>query len=89
MKGHKIKSEEDVFKFASEKAERMFKLSEELSSVESSLDGKNLLSETDSKLNDTKEKYLKEFDEYFDVSLSSILLKKEFLNTFYLIYLIS
>jgi hypothetical protein len=63
-----IKSEEQVFRFASEKAEKLFKLSSELSSVESSLEGKYLIAETDSKLKNTKLKILGIFDEQFDVS---------------------
>ena len=66
-KGHHIKSEEDVFKFASEKAEKLFKLSEELINVESSLEGRNMLSETEKQLEEVKESFLKEFDLRFNV----------------------
>lgn len=54
--------------YAEEKKGRMVKLSNELASVESSLNGKNLLNETKEKLKATQDKYMQMFDDLFDVN---------------------
>jgi len=64
-----IKSEEDVFKFASDKAEKLFKLTSELNTVESSLEGKFLIGETEQKLKESKDKILEIFDVEFEVKI--------------------
>ena len=73
LQGHDIKSEEDVFKFASERAEELFKLSEELNSAFENLEGKTLLAETEVMLNETKDKFMGLFDGYFEVNICPIL----------------
>lgn len=68
LQGHDIKSEEDVFKFASQRAEELFKLSEELNTATENLEGQTLLAETKVKLDESKNKYMKIIEEYFEVN---------------------
>ena len=70
IQGHDIKSEEEVLKFATDRAGELFRLSEDLNGEILNLEPVTLLNETKVMLDETKSKYLKLIEGYFEVGCS-------------------